>query len=293
MENILLSGEVGEDITLLGVIEATKDRTKKYNFIIDSVGGYVDEGYAIAKHIEGLDAVTTAKKVYSIATVIYLAGRERYVNADSVFMIHNPWYSGAAGDKDALRMYADELEKTESDMETYYMQKTGINKDSISSLMQQETYFTGQTALNLGFATSFDNAVRAVAKLNLNKSENKNEKRMENDLIGALRNALGLKQKAQEQTEAPDAAETPQSFTVLSDEDKASIAALVFESISPVLAEMKEKAMQKQDEQLNAIKALATEIKTTYEPPTQPNFNANIGAQDVKAQMLQTLKNRK
>ena len=122
MKDILISGVIGDSgffdektTNLIDVVNAVNQDKEAdgYRFIIDSVGGDVKTGFAIAKYIESLpNTETVAKHVYSIATVIFLAGKKRVANSESVFMIHNPW-SSVDGDSEQLRRVAVELEKVE------------------------------------------------------------------------------------------------------------------------------------------------------------------------------------
>ena len=173
-KEITISGVIGEDYTILDLIEDTQGNYEGYDIIVDSAGGLVSTGYAIADFIAALpNTKTIAKRVYSIATVIFLAGKDRIVNDNSVFMIHNPYGIDIEGDKSTLRQFADSLEETEEELENFYSNKTGINKEVLSQLMEEETYFNADKALSLGFATakedvqelSYSNQFKAVAFL--------------------------------------------------------------------------------------------------------------------------------
>lgn len=165
-KEITISGVIGEDYNVLDIIQDAQGDFEGYDIIVDSPGGAVSSGYAIAEYIQTLPNVKTiAKRVYSIATVIFLSAPNRVVGSNSVFMIHNPYGMGIEGDKTELRKIASELEDIESDLETFYQSKTGINKKVLSALMEQETFFDGDKAMTLGFATEFKEG-SAVAPTN-------------------------------------------------------------------------------------------------------------------------------
>ena len=155
-KEITISGTIGEDYTILDLINDLQDLEdyEGLDIVIDSPGGYVSTGYAIAERLQEIKNVRTiAKRVYSIATVIFLAGSERIVNEGSVFLIHNPYGTNIEGDKNQLRQIANSLEDTEKDLEAFYQSKTGIDSKILSALMEEQTFFNGEKALMLGFAT--------------------------------------------------------------------------------------------------------------------------------------------
>lgn len=191
MAEIQIKGVIGdvayegeEKTTLIDVVNqvnAAKD-DKEHTFIIDSVGGDVDTGFAIAEYIESLPNTTTvAKHVYSIATVIFLAGKKRIANSESVFMIHNPW-TDVAGDSEQLRRVANELDQVEARIETFYQQKTGVESNVLSELMRVETFFDAHQAQNIGFVNTIENRLKAVAFYSMKNDSNK--------LLTALQNII-------------------------------------------------------------------------------------------------------
>ena len=181
---ILIEGEVGWDVTLSGVrqqFNAVPDATDIV-VKINSIGGDVDEGFAIHDFLrsQGLPVTTIGEgRVYSIATIILLAGDNKLMAPNEQFMIHNPW-AVAAGDADELRRYAAELERREAQIANFYQEKTGKDLAEIQNLMNQETFFTASETVEFGFADSIYEVmkvaaklepVRAVAKFKVNNSQ--------------------------------------------------------------------------------------------------------------------------
>ncbi|KKL50856.1 hypothetical protein LCGC14_2301340, partial [marine sediment metagenome] len=132
---------------------------EKLTIHIRSEGGDVDEGFAIydklvthgkennvviETRIEGLCA--------SIATVIAMAGSIRSMTENSDFMIHTP-FTWAEGDADDLQKYADQLQIIEDKIIDFYVAKTGAARDSIETMMKEETWLTSDQAKELGFVT--------------------------------------------------------------------------------------------------------------------------------------------
>lgn len=64
-------------------------------------------------------------------------------------MIHNPW-DFAVGDAEDMRKKADMLDKARSTISAQYARKTGRTVDEIEGLMDAETWFTAQEAVEFG-----------------------------------------------------------------------------------------------------------------------------------------------
>lgn len=134
---------------------------------INSGGGDVFAGFTIynilARHkahktvyIDGLAA--------SIASLIAMAGDEIKMPANSMMMIHNAW-AAIAGNAQELRDMADELEKVDGLLRNTYVSKTGLDEAEIADMMANETWFTAEEALEKGFATEVEEAVKIAASL--------------------------------------------------------------------------------------------------------------------------------
>ena len=128
---IVVEGEVGWDVTLSSVRQQfiAVENPTHINVKINSVGGDVDEGFAIHDYLRshGLPVTTVGEgRVYSIATVILLAGDEgeRFMSPNSQFMVHNPW-AYVAGNADELETYTAELRRRETQLAQFYAAKTG------------------------------------------------------------------------------------------------------------------------------------------------------------------------
>ena len=119
-------------------------------------------------------------RVYSIATVILLAGDEgkRQMSPNSQFMVHNPW-AVVAGNADELDKYSAELRRRESQLAEFYATKTGQPLSDIQEWMNNETYLSASDTVSLGFADSVYEVIRvaamepikAVAKFKVNNSK--------------------------------------------------------------------------------------------------------------------------
>ena len=140
---------------------------KNLDIHINSGGGDVFAGFTIYNMISRHKA---HKTVYidglaaSIASLIAMAGDEIIMPANSMMMIHNSW-AAIAGNANDLREMADELEKVDGLLRDTYVSKTGLDAETIADMMANETWFTANEAVEKGFATEIEDAVKMAASL--------------------------------------------------------------------------------------------------------------------------------
>lgn len=139
---------------------------------INSPGGSFFDGMAIYQLLSTVrDRVDV--EVYgiaaSIASVIALAGKSVSIARGSYYMIHNP-YTIAVGSADEMRKTADVLDKMRGDLANIYAGKTGLDADEVLSLMDEETWYTADEALEAGFADEVPDYGEVAARMpNLNQ----------------------------------------------------------------------------------------------------------------------------
>ena len=90
-------------------------------------------------------------KALSAASIIAMAGDEVLMSPAAVMMIHNPWIR-AVGDAAELRHMAGVLDEIKESIINPYQLKTGLPRDEISRLMDEETWMSARKAVELGFA---------------------------------------------------------------------------------------------------------------------------------------------
>lgn len=141
---------------------------------INSPGGSVFDGNAIyntlIKHkasvhveIEGI--------ALSMGSVIAMAGDHISMAENALMMIHNTWGS-AVGDAAELRKTADILDKTKESIMSAYVRKTGKSYKEISALMDDETWFTAEEALEQGFVDEVTDQLEIAASFDPTKFTN-------------------------------------------------------------------------------------------------------------------------
>lgn len=97
----------------------------------------------VTVNIQGLAA--------SSASIIAMAGDEVNISPTAQMMIHQVW-SNTQGNADDMRSSADSLDSADQAVVNAYAMKTGLDSESILSMMQQETWMNAQEAVDKGFA---------------------------------------------------------------------------------------------------------------------------------------------
>lgn len=145
-----MGGDVGEGLTIMNVLRAHSAALKLTNpaFKLKTV---VD-GYAM-----------------SSASIVFMAGDERHIALGGVVMIHDAW-SYMGGNAAEMRKIAETLDKLSDNAADIYAAlsipapKGSANRDAAyyRNLMKEETYMTGQEAIDFGLATSMDAGIEAM-----------------------------------------------------------------------------------------------------------------------------------
>ncbi|PAD73903.1 head maturation protease, ClpP-related [Paenibacillus campinasensis] len=120
---------------------------------IDSWGGDVFAAagiYNALKEHKGKVTVKVDGKAVSAASVIAMSGDEIYMSPVSIMMIHNPW-SRAVGEAKDMRHAADVLDVVKDTIMNAYQARTGLDRDEISKMMDEETWMSAQKAMSAGF----------------------------------------------------------------------------------------------------------------------------------------------
>lgn len=96
-------------------------------------------------------------------------------------MIHNAW-GGAMGEAGDMRKTAELLDKLSDEIANVYEKKTGLNLATIKSMMDEETWFNAEEALEYGFIDRVSDAIKVAASFDISKFKNKTEKEIINQL---------------------------------------------------------------------------------------------------------------
>lgn len=146
---------MGEGMTakrIAGILRSIGERDVVVN--INSPGGDLFEGIAIYNLLRDHDHRVTTRVIglaASAASVIAMAGDEIQVARAGFMMIHNVWVL-AMGNRNDLRESADQLETFDDALASVYAARTGMEKKAVAKLMDRETWFSGEQAIEQGFA---------------------------------------------------------------------------------------------------------------------------------------------
>lgn len=156
------TGEEGTEVTPTDFQEKLKAvNTKNITIRMNSGGGEVTAANVISVAIQ--EARNAGKRVIckivgmcaSAAVQIAMSCDEVIAHESSLIMIHNPkaflWGYHAVSD---LKSVDNMLTAVKDGILNYYTKKTGMARDELSKLMDEETYMDGKKAVDLGFADS-------------------------------------------------------------------------------------------------------------------------------------------
>lgn len=161
--DIYIFGDIVEDewwdgdVSAIGLVGQIKDLdVNEIRVHVNSYGGSVSAGWAIYSALREHKAkiVTYADGfVASAANYPFLAGDERYASAVSAFYLHNvsTFAMGYASD---LRKAADEIEKLTDIGINAFVERAGMDRETVQALMDGETWLSPEEALEYGIATA-------------------------------------------------------------------------------------------------------------------------------------------
>ena len=187
MEAVLkIYGDIGESLPETFMGEGAQSISSKYvsDFLdenkdatditvkINTRGGDVQEGWTIHDLLvnSGKRIKTIGEgKVYSIGTIVFLAGTEREFMKNADGLIHNPFIPEytLAGKYEAedLESIAEALRQEEAKILDFYVLKTGSDEATLAEYMKEDTKLSAEDMLSLGFATKIVEPIMAFAYL--------------------------------------------------------------------------------------------------------------------------------
>lgn len=155
--DVIGSDWFGEGITGSSVTNALKELgSKRATVRINSPGGVADEGIAIynilKRHKPGVDTYNDAIAA-SAASIIFLAGENRYAAKGSRVMIHKA-SAVVWGNADEIRKQAGVLDKYDESLVEIYSEHMGLESSDIMKLLEAETWYTTEEAIAANLATA-------------------------------------------------------------------------------------------------------------------------------------------
>ena len=137
------------------------DKAKTIKVKIHSEGGSVFAGLAIYNALKEHSATIGVKidaLAASIASVIAMAGDTVEMPRNAFIMIHNPWTYAIGEEKDMVKA-AEILGKLKGSLIGVYNDKTGIDTEDLSVMMNEETWLTAEESIKYGFADTITGEV--------------------------------------------------------------------------------------------------------------------------------------
>ena len=107
--------------------------------------------YNMLRDYKGHVTVKIDSLAASAASVIAMAGDEVLISPTGMFMIHNP-STVAMGDHGDLEKAIDMLNEVKNSIINAYQAKTGLSRNKLSKLMEDETWMDANKAVEFGFA---------------------------------------------------------------------------------------------------------------------------------------------
>jgi len=141
---------------------------------INSPGGDFFEGLAIYNLLRvhnGKKTVNIVGLAASSASLIAAAGDDIRIASSAYVMIHNVW-GLVVGDKNDMAAAARDFEKFDQGARVIYAEQSGKSEVEITTLMNDETWFLGQEAIDEGFATALLPADAAIEDSEAAKRQN-------------------------------------------------------------------------------------------------------------------------
>lgn len=135
---------------------------------LNSPGGEVFDGVAIYNTLlarEDVDVYIDGIAA-SIASVIAMAGDRVFIAPTGQLMIHNA-FAMACGDATDLREMANQLERNTANIAGIYAARSGQPAEHWLALMDKETWYTGQEAVDAGLADGVVPSKAVTAKYDL------------------------------------------------------------------------------------------------------------------------------
>ncbi len=160
-------------------------------------GGSVTEGWAMYDRLRATGKEITCiveGNAASMATVILMAApkerRKAYENAH--ILVHNPWaVVMTAADADDMQKMANDLKAEQERLVNLYVERCGVDRDTIQSLMDEDKFITAAEAKELGIIGEIIPPISAKA-ITTNPI-NMNEVNVKASLLDRMLAKLGFK----------------------------------------------------------------------------------------------------
>lgn len=159
-----------EAVSAKAIMDALPDDGSDVVVEVNSNGGLVTAGsdiYTALRNYAGKVTVEVTGMAASAASFAIMGADVVKISPTAQIMIHKALLPHMSGNSDELEQAANALKASDQAILNAYVQKTGLDRDTLLELMKNETYMSAERAVELGFADevmTFDD-VGAVASL--------------------------------------------------------------------------------------------------------------------------------
>lgn len=177
---INIIGEIGLDVKLIDVQNQFDSQPKAsvFNVNINSEGGCLFTGLDIYEYLMGREEEVNTNGigvVASVASIVFMAGKNRRVNYSTRFIIHLPYISELVNmNSKQLNEMASYLEKLDLVVAGLYMQRAKVKRAEVFSMLENEATLPINQLFELGFIT--EQPLKVSAKLTINNHEKMSKK---------------------------------------------------------------------------------------------------------------------
>ncbi|WP_054770056.1 head maturation protease, ClpP-related [Lysinibacillus parviboronicapiens] len=159
---LTIYGDIGEswwyDSTSANDIDRALKQVKTSNISVrlNSPGGDAFDGIAIYNRLKDHQAkvkIIVDGWACSAASIMAMAADELIMNMGAMIMVHEAW-TIAVGSKTEMQKTIDMMVKLDESLLDIYMTKAQITRDEMKQFVINETWFTADEAVAIGFATA-------------------------------------------------------------------------------------------------------------------------------------------
>jgi hypothetical protein len=208
----------------------------------------------------------------SIASVISLVGDERpQISETGTFAIHNALINQTQGNHHELRQVASSLEKFSDIVASVYEKKTNLKLEEIKELMNAESIFTANEAVELGFAKEIYTPLKAVAYF----------KNIDMNLLERIRANMATQEASVTEAQEPSVSAEVEEGDIVAAFDEtqvAEITAIVEAVVADLMAGTEEVVEAKVGE---SVAAILNEITSTGNAPSKAKITAPSQGMDA------------
>jgi len=266
---LYINGEITQE--LANSVRAQLEKTKgPIDLHIDSQGGDVFAGLSIYNMLQRREVTVYVDGLAgSIASVIALVGDERpQISETGTFAIHNALINQTQGNHHDLRQVASSLEKFSDIVASVYEKKTNLKLDEIKELMNAESIFTADEAVQLGFAKEIYTPLKAMAYF----------KNIDMNLLERIRANMATQEASVTEAQEPSVSAEVEEGDIVAAFDEAQVAEItaIVEAVVAELMAGTEEVVEAKVGEVTAqildkvVSEGSAPLKKSISQPTQP-----------------------